>query len=240
MTFTASFLLASLLCFINSHAWIVPQETLVLPRQEATSNEIPSHVRSFWMKRALQALDELVSPCPYEAFGAVIVNHTTYLPDDIGDLICIGANAISTGNPTLHGEMAAINNCTAVLSDPDGHYKLSPAEIQKAWHQLTLYTTAEPCPMCSAAIRWAGFKECVYGTSAATLAANSWSLIDISSEEVFERSSNLKPSTRLISNIASNETDPYFQWQNDPYAECPGGCARKENTCSPTHAHGGT
>jgi tRNA(Arg) A34 adenosine deaminase TadA len=236
MTFTTPLLLASL-CIVGYYAWTAPQLPLASSHRPQATDTLPYNVRAFWMKRAIQALDELVSPCPYEAFGAVIVNHTASFPGDIGDLICIGANAISSGNPTLHGEMAAINNCTAVLSDPNGHYKLSPSEVQNTWHHLTLYTTAEPCPMCSSAIRWTGFKECVYATSASTLAENSWSLIHISSEQVFEQSRHLKPSTRLIANIASNETDPYFKWQNDLHAKCPGRCSRKGNTCSPDHDH---
>lgn len=45
------------------------------------------------------------------------------------------------------GEIAAINNCTKILTDPEGKYNLSPAEALKALSDLSLYTTAEPCPM---------------------------------------------------------------------------------------------
>jgi len=45
------------------------------------------------------------------------------------------------------GEMATIENCSKVLTDLDGLYKLSPSEALKAYSQLSLYTTAEPCPM---------------------------------------------------------------------------------------------
>ena len=57
------------------------------------------------MRRAIAALPELTgSPCPSEAFGAVIVNHTAS-PE--GELVCIGANSIKKdGNPTLHGKYA--------------------------------------------------------------------------------------------------------------------------------------
>lgn len=61
------------------------------------------------MRRAISALYELRdSPCPIQAFGTAIVNHTTGHDDDslgFGELICIGVNANQqTGNPTLHGE----------------------------------------------------------------------------------------------------------------------------------------
>jgi tRNA(Arg) A34 adenosine deaminase TadA len=33
-----------------------------------------------------------------------------------------------------------------------------------------LYTNGEPCPMCASAIRWAGFKEVIYGSGIRTIA----------------------------------------------------------------------
>jgi hypothetical protein len=87
-------------------------------------------VREKWMRVAVQALHDLVSPCPFSAFGAAVVNHTV---SSQGELICIGANTIADdGNPTLHGEIAAINNCTSVLRDANGPYKLSPEETSEA------------------------------------------------------------------------------------------------------------
>lgn len=64
-------------------------------------NGIPHSTRAHWMRRANAALADLGSPCPFAAFGSVIVNHTA---PGLGELVCIGANANSkTGNPTLHG-----------------------------------------------------------------------------------------------------------------------------------------
>lgn len=56
------------------------------------------------MRRANEALGELSgSPCPFAAFGTVIVNHTN--SDGLGELVCMGVNENSlTGNPSLHGE----------------------------------------------------------------------------------------------------------------------------------------
>ncbi|KAK5731894.1 hypothetical protein LTR17_010969 [Elasticomyces elasticus] len=149
--------------------------------------------REHWMQQAIQALYDLKSPCPFEAFGTVIVNHTA--TED--DLVCIGANAISSGNPTLHGEIAAINNCTAVLTDPNGRYRLSSAETLEAYKSLTLYTTAEPCPMCASAVRWSGLRECVFGTSISTLGKYGWTQIDFTSQELFEHTTGLKTKTNL-------------------------------------------
>ncbi|TKA72971.1 hypothetical protein B0A55_05311 [Friedmanniomyces simplex] len=193
---------------------------------------MPLPKREFWMREAIQALPNLISPCPFEAFGTAIVNHTG--PHD--ELVCIGANAISSGNPTLHGEIAAINNCTAVLSDPNGKYRLSPAEILEAYKDFTLYTTAEPCPMCASAIRWAGFRECVFGTSIATLAKFGWSQIDLTSHDLFKHTAGLKTRTKLLGGVLSDETDGLFAWQFDEHVQCPAGCERgdAQRICSPT------
>ena len=69
---------------------------------------LPAEVRKQWMQVAIDALSDLKStPCPFEAFGASIVNHTASLA---GELVCIGANSIAAeGNPTLHGMLLSDN-----------------------------------------------------------------------------------------------------------------------------------
>lgn len=69
-------------------------------------------------------------------------------------------------DPTMHGEITAIRHCTDVLRDRG----LSVQEILAAWKDFSLYTNGEPCPMCASAIRWAGFKEVIYGSSIRTIA----------------------------------------------------------------------
>lgn len=105
-------------------------------------NTIPFSTRAHWMRLANAALADLHSPCPFAAFGTVIVNHTSSSP--LGELVCMSVNQNQqTGNPTLHGEIAAINNCTDVLAARG----MSPGEIAGAWGGLSLYTNGEPCPM---------------------------------------------------------------------------------------------
>lgn len=120
--------------------------------QKPTVNGIPYSSRTHWMRTANSALGASGSPCPFAAFGTAIVNHTSN--SGLGELICTGVNQNSaTGNPTLHREIVAISNCTSILTDPNGPYKLSPSEASSAWADLTLYTNAESCPMCASAIR---------------------------------------------------------------------------------------
>jgi len=128
--------------------------------------------------------------------------------------------------------MAAIANCSAVLTDADGPYKLSPAEALLAFADLSLYTNAESCPMCASAIRWAGFKEYIYGTSIDTLIEKGWGQIRISWAEVFQQRFDLPYPSRLMGEVLTNETDPYFLWQYDPGYPCPKGCERVEGSCT--------
>lgn len=76
----------------------------VLSDPRMSLNSIPFSTRVHWMRQTNAALEVVTgSPCPFAAFGTVIVNHTN--TDGLGDLLCIGANENSrTGNPTLHGE----------------------------------------------------------------------------------------------------------------------------------------
>jgi tRNA(Arg) A34 adenosine deaminase TadA len=81
------------------------------------------------------------------AFGTVIVKD--------GEIIGEGRNCVvSENDPTWHGEIEAIRNACRKL----GTFSLEGA---------TLYTSAEPCPMCLAATYWAGIKNVYY---AATIA----------------------------------------------------------------------
>ncbi|KAJ7054864.1 guanine deaminase [Mycena amicta] len=187
-------------------------------------NAIPFSTRAFWMRQANEALLSQ-SPCPFSAFGSVIVNHTD---PGMGELVCTGINTNrQTGNPTLHGEIAAINNCTAILTDPDGLHKLSPSQALSAFAQLSLYS----CPMCASAIRWSNFREYIYGTSIDRMARDKFASLPLISSESFD----LPGPARLIGEVLTNETDPYFSWQFNPAYPCPKGCPRTASgSCGPS------
>lgn len=80
-------------------------------------------------------------------FGCVIVRD--------GEVIGRGHNeVIRQHDPTCHGEMMAIRDACRNL----GTHDLSGCE---------LYTTAEPCPMCLGAIRWANLRKVYFGCNIA-------------------------------------------------------------------------
>ncbi|WP_116963765.1 nucleoside deaminase [Fastidiosibacter lacustris] len=76
-------------------------------------------------------------------YGACIV-------DEDGEIIAYGLGQPKS-SPTFHAEIMAINNCASQYPNID-------------WSKLTIYTTGEPCIMCSSAICWSGIREIVYGT----------------------------------------------------------------------------
>jgi len=75
-------------------------------------------------------------------------------------------------DPTMHGEITAIRHCTEILRERGW----SAQRILQSWKDFSLYTNGEPCPMCASAIRWAGFKEVIYGSSIKTIAESKCSL----------------------------------------------------------------
>ncbi|KAL8285845.1 hypothetical protein RB597_002765 [Gaeumannomyces tritici] len=224
--------------FFYALAQAIGPQAVLAPAPQPGYADIQA-TREFWMRRAIAVLEEQTgSPCPFAAFGAVIVNHTAdacptagsdqqTCPPPAGTLVCSAVNAIrATGDPTLHGEVAALRACAADLQRPP--HNLSPGAAQRALRGLSLYTTAEPCPMCAAAARWAGLREVVFGTSVPRLAALGWAQMDIRAAEVFERSQGLGVETTLVSDVLDEETDVYFAWQfvgdGAQKPACPRGC----------------
>lgn len=100
---------------------------------------------------------------PFPA-GAVIVDTKS------GAVLARGINA-SGRHPLLHAEIDAIS-------------RLAGSDKRVDWHGLALYTTAEPCPMCQAAIEWAGISQVYYGTPIPFLIKNGWQQIAIRAAEV--------------------------------------------------------
>jgi guanine deaminase len=104
----------------------------------------PQHEK--FMRRAIElsAKTSLVDNAG-GVFGTVIVRD--------GAVIAEGANrVVAERDPTWHGEMEAIREACKKL----GTFKLEGC---------TMYTSAEPCPMCAAASYWAGIERIYYGAT---------------------------------------------------------------------------
>lgn len=116
------------------------------------------------MRRAI----DLARRNPDAPFGCVIA-------DENGEVVAEAVNDAER-SPILHGETAALISLFDQDSNPDTS-------------TLTLYTTAEPCPMCSGAILWSGLPRVLYGTSIATLKRFDLDHVDLPCEEVSRRCS---------------------------------------------------
>jgi tRNA(adenine34) deaminase len=117
------------------------------------------------MRRAI----EIARGNPDAPFGCVIVDGET------GEVLAEGLNDAER-SPILHGETAAVMNLFDGRPDVDAS-------------NLLLYTTAEPCPMCSGAILWSGIPRVVLGTRLETLEGLGRPVIYLPCEEVSRRAS---------------------------------------------------
>lgn len=137
-----------------------------------------------YMRRAIELAQQFAD----RPFGSVIVDSGE------GGIVAEGWNR-TTENPLWHGEIDALN-------------RLSEARRQVKRQQLSLYTTAEPCPMCQSAILWTGIGTVVYGTSIRFLQSQGWRQIDILAEEIIGRTpfANCK----LIGGVLEKECNALF------------------------------
>jgi tRNA(Arg) A34 adenosine deaminase TadA len=136
----------------------------------------------------MQKAVELAHQNPKLPFGSVLVDRRT------GEIVASGVNQ-SSSNPTLHGEIAAINDYAR--------------QGKTDWKHLTLYTTAEPCCMCQGAILWSGIRKVVYGTSISRLKELGWRQIDIPAREVVARSWDTK--VVIVDGVRTTECDQLFE-----------------------------
>lgn len=139
------------------------------------------------MRRAI----EIAKGNPRAPFGTVIVDRAD------GRIVAEGLNRAQE-NPIWHGEIDALRALDASADRS----------------RLVLYTTAEPCPMCQAAILWSEIGEVVYGTSITTLIALGWPQIVLRAEEVATRA-NFAACT-LTGGVLEAECDELFRVAGAP------------------------
>lgn len=94
------------------------------------------------MRMAIDAAEKALT-VGASPFGATIVR-------DGEVLACTHNHVLPHHDPTAHGEVTAIREACA---------KLKTHHLEGA----TIYSTAEPCPMCFTAIHWARIRRIVFG-----------------------------------------------------------------------------
>ena len=108
-----------------------------------SSGSIPAAAEAGFMRTAIAEAREGIRSGHGGPFGSVVVRD--------GVIVGRGHNRVLVNNDsTAHGEIQAIRDAEASLETHD-------------LTGCTLYTTAEPCPMCLAACLWANIKTVRYG-----------------------------------------------------------------------------
>lgn len=117
----------------------------------ATSEATPDPRLDAFMRRAIELSRHGSRRGDGGPFGAVVVRG--------GVIVGEGWNRVVAANdPTAHGEVEAIRDACRRL----GTFSLAGCD---------LFTSAEPCPMCLAAIYWARLDRLYYGNTHADAAA---------------------------------------------------------------------
>lgn len=123
-------------------------------------------------------------------FGALLVDMRE------GEVLAAAVNR-SYRNPVAHGELEAIREAG----------RTAKGDIR--WEECTLYTTAEPCPMCMTGILWTGIARVVYGTSAHTLKEMGFRSIDLPAAEIVQRAGESLP-CELVGGVKESECNALF------------------------------
>ena len=125
---------------------------------------------------------------PKAPYGAILVY-------DDKDILLKSVNS-AHNHPLMHGELSVIHEL--FTKGFDGNFD-----------KLSLYTTAEPCPMCAAAVYWARIPKVVYGSSINTLHSLFGRQIQINSLEIFSQTPDFYKCD-LIGNIMEAECNELF------------------------------
>lgn len=160
-----------------------------------------NHPQEEFMRKAIEEAKNSAQSGQY-ALGSVIV-------DGDGKIIATGHTMLHENNdPTCHAEINAIRSaCT----------KLQNRYLPNCW----LYTTLEPCPMCTSAAIWAKMEGVVYGATkedATDFAKNlqnekfTWRQFDISSRDIVAKGD---PKIKLIENFMREECCQLFKFSKN-------------------------
>ena len=148
-----------------------------------------------WLGKAIALAQDNVEAGGWP-FGAVIVLD--------GSVVATGVNEVlAKGDPTAHAELLAIREACSVLGD----INLSGA---------VLYASCEPCPMCLAAMRWAGLTEIVYGADNDTAARAGFE--DKELYDLFQRPRDTWPMT-IRQQPHDQAEDPLNEWGRSHQAD---------------------
>lgn len=153
---------------------------IIYSQREVTMDK---HIYDF-----MAATIEVASENPIAPYGAIIVY-------DDKEILLKSVNS-AHHHPLMHGELSVIH--TLFNNGFDG-------DVSK----LSLYTTAEPCPMCAAAIYWAMIPRVIYGSSIAFLHDLFGRQIQVGAEEILSKAPDFY-SCHLTGGVMEDECNELF------------------------------
>ncbi|CZI43659.1 TPA: nucleoside deaminase [Legionella pneumophila] len=136
----------------------------------------------------MAATIEVAATNPMAPYGAMIVY-------DDKEILLKSVNS-AHNNPLMHGELSVIHRLFDNGFDGDAS-------------KLSLYTTAEPCPMCAAAIYWAMIPKVVYGSSISFLHELFGRQIQVAAEDILSKTPDFY-SCQMIGGVMIEECNQLF------------------------------
>jgi tRNA(Arg) A34 adenosine deaminase TadA len=140
-------------------------------------------------------LDKFMSETIKLAGTNALAPYAAILVYDNKDILFKSVNTAHV-NPLMHGELSVI-------------HKLFQHGFDGKRSQLSLYTTAEPCPMCAGAIYWAMIPKVIYGSSIPFLQQLFGGQIQIRAEEVLSKTP-ASYQCHLIGGVMQEECNQLF------------------------------
>ncbi|KAN0033333.1 hypothetical protein ACTA71_002757 [Dictyostelium dimigraforme] len=149
------------------------------------AKDLTTSEREFHETNMKIALDKAIQH--KSKFGAAIVHKN-------GTLMCTAANT-GEGSRILHGEIRAIMNCTELYN-------------QASWEEYYMYTTGEPCPMCSAALLWTKFEKVIFGSFISNMyCERCFSQLPMDADTIFRLGYGINHNAVLIGGILESQAD---------------------------------
>ncbi len=150
---------------------------------------LPANAEEF-MRRAIELSRQGFQAGDGGPFGCVIVFE--------GKIVGEGWNRVVRRNdPTAHGEVEAIRDAGQRL----GRFDLAGCD---------LYTSAQPCPMCLAAIYWARIDRIFFGNTVDDAAAIGFDDVVIREQVVLPPGDRMIPEVQLLPEAASQVFRDFF------------------------------
>ncbi|KAK5584665.1 hypothetical protein RB653_006281 [Dictyostelium firmibasis] len=160
----------------------------VAPADLIKAEDLSPADKTFHEKNMRVAID--VTKAINQKFGAAIFSSN-------GTLMCTGVNTGQT-SAILHGEIRAILNCSELYG-------------KTTWEGYYLYTTGEPCPMCSAAIMWAKFDKVIFASYVSNMyCERCFNQLPMDAVEIFKLGYGINKNTVVIGGVLQEETDVFF------------------------------